>query len=318
MRVSRTMLASLNDTAQHLARASSSEDLAEKTPKRYKKYVAGLVAAAAVAVALFSAPLPPPPIPPRPRLSYAANPTVAHSFYGLAWWLPCCSTYRTEGLTVQAPTLAPAKKRRWRRTRSSNAVEGLRHSAALFKKARGRKVSAPVHAQPFMDGLQALMPTFAAFGSAIDAAATKDVQGNVVKLERNGARVIPLHAAIRDEILLNNATHPDSTAQALVWVKRILHFMSHFFDTLERRPDLELNGCLTKAYEAHLGPYHNIVFRQLAVVLMQVIPDRASMLEVFGVATFDELQPHLKAWTKEINPLIAKIDAFYVANKLAP
>ena len=104
------------------------------------------------------------------------------------------------------------------------------------------------------------------------------------KLRRNGAPAVPLHTLIRDEVARHNATHPDSTAQAFVWLKRILNFMSHFFDTLDRHPDLELNGCLTRAYEAHLGPYHNVVFRQLAVVLMQVIPDRAasSLIKVWS------------------------------------
>ena len=51
---------------------------------------------------------------------------------------------------------------------------------------------------------------------------------------------------------------------------------------------------------------------------MQVIPDRAAMLELFGVSTFAELRPHLAAWTHETYPLIAKIDAFYVANRLQP
>ena len=328
--MSRTMLSSVNDAAQSVARASSSDHLADVgraaekklDPKRYKKYaphVACAVAAAAVAVALFSSPpLPPPPPPPRPRLPYASDPTRPHSFYGLAWWLPCCATYRTEGLTARPAAAPPAKKKRWRRTRTSPAIEGLRNSATYLRKARGRKAACPVHAQPFMDGIQALMPTFGAFGSAIHAAAAKDVEGNVKKLRRNGAPLVPLHTLIRDEVARHNATHPDSTAQAFVWLKRILNFMSHFFDTLDRHPDLELNGCLTRAYEAHLGPYHNVVFRQLAVVLMQVIPDRAAMLELFGVSTFAELRPHLAAWTHETYPLIAKIDAFYVSNRLQP
>ena len=42
------------------------------------------------------------------------------------------------------------------------------------------------------------------------------------------------------------------------------------------------------------------------------------MLELFGVSTFAELRPHLAAWTHETYPLIAKIDAFYVSNRLQP
>ena len=46
--------------------------------------------------------------------------------------------------------------------------------------------------------------------------------------------------------------------------------------------------------------------------------DEPMLLELFGVATFAELRPHLAAWTHETYPLIAKIDAFYVSNRLQP
>ena len=91
MRMSRTMLSSVNDAAQTVARASSSDHLAdvgraaEKTlsPKRYKKYappVACAVAAAAVAVALFSSRAPLAAAAAAATAPYASDPTRPHSF----------------------------------------------------------------------------------------------------------------------------------------------------------------------------------------------------------------------------------------------
>ena len=38
------------------------------------------------------------------------RPDAAARFYGLAWWLPCCATYRTEGLTARPAAALPVKK----------------------------------------------------------------------------------------------------------------------------------------------------------------------------------------------------------------
>ena len=57
--------------------------------------------------------------------------------------------------------------------------------------------------------------------------------------------------------------------------------------------------------------------RQVAIVLMQIIPDRAAMLACFGVQDFDvQLKPLLQKWEDTALLVIAKIDAFYVANNL--
>ena len=143
------------------------------------------------------------------------------------------------------------------------------------------------------------------------------VLGNVEKLRKNGCPGTPIHKGVLLDIDNHNVNHPDSTTQAFVWLKRILRFTAGFFHNLCTRPDLELNACLVKAYEIYLGPHHNVVMRQVAIVLMQIIPDRAAMLACFGVQDFDvQLKPLLQKWEDTALLVIAKIDAFYVANNL--
>ena len=238
-------------------------------------------------------------------------------FFAQSWWLPGAAVVDR---APRAPKkkIAP-KRRRWGRApraADSRAVSALKASETLLRKARGRTAKWPVHALPFMDAVRALMPAFEVFGSSIHAAATKDVLGNVEKLRRNGAPATPIHKAILDDIATKNSGHPDSTTQAFVWLKRILRFTAAFFDNLVQRRDLELNDCLVKAYEVHLGPHHNAIMRQIAIVLMQIIPDRRSMMQCFELDDFDLLAPHLTRWNDAALPLVAKIDQFYTANGL--
>ena len=55
---------------------------------------------------------------------------------------------------------------------------------------------------------------------------------------------------------------------------------------------------------------------QLAVILMQVIPDRNAMLGLFEVSHFSEVAPHTRAWNAAALPLVQRIDAFLVAQGL--
>ncbi|KAH8075251.1 glycolipid transfer protein [Aureococcus anophagefferens] len=236
-------------------------------------------------------------------------------FFAQSWWLP--------GAAVVMPTPQRRRRRRPRRSAASGGAaaprtpsRSPRSSRTLLRKARGRGAKMPVHGAQFMDAIAALMPAFQVFGSAIHAAAARDVLGNVEKLRANGAPGIPVHRGVLDDVARRNEGHPDSTTQAFVWLKRILRFTAAFFDNLVKRPDLELNACLVKAYEVHLGPHHNVIMRQIAVVLMQIIPDRASMLACFDVDDMAALEPVLNRWIDGALPLIAKIDQFYEMNGL--
>ena len=157
--MSRTMLSSVNDAGANgrtrliigppaERRARGGEDAIPEALQKYAPPVACAVAAAAVAVALFSSPpLPPPPPPPRPRLPYASDPTRPHSLWSrlVAAVLRDLPHRGPDGAARRGP---PRQKKRWRRTRASPAIEGLRNSATYLRKARGRKAARPVHAQP--------------------------------------------------------------------------------------------------------------------------------------------------------------------------
>lgn len=187
------------------------------------------------------------------------------------------------------------------------AVHGLELSASLFRKAHKRRLRSP----EFLQAIDELMPSFEALGTAIHAAAVKDVLGNTRKLRRHGAPRVPVQTLARRDFENCDEDGPDSAAQALLWLARILKFTSAFFQNLVDR-DSSLTSCLLDAYDHHLGPHHNLVMRQLASVLIHIIPDRESMVSCFDLAKFDDLKPYLKRWIAAANPVIDKLFAFYV------
>ena len=140
--------------------------------------------------------------------------------------------------------------------------------------------------------------------------------GNVEKLRRNGAPATPIHKAILDDIATKNSGHPDSTTQAFVWLKRILRFTAAFFDNLVQRRDLELNDCLVKAYEVHLGPHHNQIFRYMAASVLAIVPPVAEFAEALGHRSLTQLRPDMRRWVDAAKPPLRDLDAYFRSVRL--
>mmetsp|Transcript_19249 Transcript_19249/g.60546 ORF Transcript_19249/g.60546 Transcript_19249/m.60546 type:complete len:336 (-) Transcript_19249:490-1497(-) len=191
-------------------------------------------------------------------------------------------------------------------SQTRRAASALEESAQRFRRALRRK---PVRTDDFLAGVDNMMPAFAALGSAIHAAAQKDVIGNTHKLRRNGAPAVVLVALLERDYESGNQFHPDSSVQATTWLVRILEFAVSFFERLLENRRAPLSTCLANAYERTLGAHHNVVMRSVAIALMQIIPDRESMVSCFRLASFDDLAPVLKKWNAAARPVINRLKA---------
>ena len=57
----------------------------------------------------------------------------------------------------------------------------------------------------------------------------------------------------------------------------------------------------------------------MARIMLNIIPDRAAFVKLYGFETMDDLAPHLAAWIKASQPTRAGIDAFFAKHPhLAP
>ena len=202
---------------------------------------------------------------------------------------------------------------------ASAAVSALELSAKKLHKAGGRRLTLGTYSE----GVELLMPAFTAYGRIFDSAARKDVLGNVAKLRRRSRELgkkdcfdMVLAEAARDPA---KVTAPDSAARALFWVNRILHQIALSFENLLDERRWSFTKCATDAYTRTCAPYNLPAHRTMARIMLNIIPDRAAFVKLYGFETMDDLAPHLAAWIKASQPTRAGIDAFFAKHPhLAP
>lgn len=201
-----------------------------------------------------------------------------------------------------------------KRKRSRKAVLALQDSSTRLKKALKIRPSGnpalALRTDEFLAAVDAVMPAFEALGAALHAAAIKDVLGNANKLRRNGAPKRSLRDLVVADYEALNHAHPDSSAQATLWLARILDFISDFFKQLSERQTDTLSECLARSYESTVGLHHNLLMRSVAFALMQIIPDRSAMVDCFELDSFDALRPFLLQWAAAADPVVRKLKRF--------
>jgi len=202
---------------------------------------------------------------------------------------------------------------------ASAAVHALDASAKKLAKAGGKRINLAT----YTEGVELLMPAFTAYGRIFDNAARKDVLGNVEKLrkrsraldKKEGCAMVLAEAAADPAAV----SAPDSAARALFWVNRIMHQIAASFQNLVDHRDRSFTRCATDAYTATCAPYNLPAHRTMARIMLNIIPDRAAFVKLYGFETMDDLAPHLAAWIKASQPTRAGIDAFFAKHPhLAP
>ena len=98
-----------------------------------------------------------------------------------------------------------------------------------------------------------------------------------------------------------------------------MHQIAASFQNLIDHRDRSFTRCATDAYTATCAPYNLPAHRTMARIMLNIIPDRAAFVKLYGFETMDDLAPHLAAWIKASQPTRAGIDAFFAKHPhLAP
>ena len=214
-------------------------------------------------------------------------------------------------------------------------------SSSRWRRGRGASAGA-VLPGPFLAAIDEFMPVYEALGPVIKAAAVKDLAGNAVKLRRNGAdraggaggagaAPASLQAMIAADLAVQNHTHPDSSAMALLWLKRILEFTVTVFEEIaavrevpapgragdaRRQYSRELSDCVNAGYWRHLAPHHNQIFRHLASLVLAVVPPLAEFVGNLGHSTLASLRPELRRWCTAARVPLQGLDQFLRKERL--
>ena len=84
---------------------------------------------------------------------------------------------------------------------------------------------------------------------------------------------------------------PDSAARALFWINKIVSQIAMSFEFLLDRPNASLTRCATDAYVKTCGPYNKMIHRNIAKVMLKIIPDRESFVQCTAPVTWPSSRP---------------------------
>jgi len=151
----------------------------------------------------------------------------------------------------------------------------------------------------------------------------RDVEGNIAKLNRQYAKDPTKYNYIHDMIMEEKENGETFATEALLWLKRGLHFIYLFLKSLV--DDFENNvknesllpNC-HNAYENSLKPHHNFALRSLYKILSQASPKRSVLLQTMSSSETndDEFMKHLKVFEEGLRVNLQSIFDLYVSNDL--
>ncbi|EDO41182.1 predicted protein [Nematostella vectensis] len=162
---------------------------------------------------------------------------------------------------------------------------------SFFARAKHQFLPVPenrrIETAPFLDACGEVVPFFDLLGSTAFAPVKMDINGNITKLrkiyETDPARFKTLQDVVEKEIENKTTKAKNSGTDALLWLRRALHFIIAFLKEV-LVGNSELAPCATKAYEKTLKKYHGFLVRGVFSLAMKAVPYRKDFMKALGGA----------------------------------
>ncbi|XP_050310190.1 glycolipid transfer protein [Anthonomus grandis grandis] len=139
----------------------------------------------------------------------------------------------------------------------------------------------------FLEASEGLVTIIDKFGKVF-APVVNDMNGNITKLRTKYNEDIEQHEDLEDMILKDKVEGDLVSADALLWLRRALHFMAIFFqfviiDAQSQVLSQDLTPFVKKAYASTLERHHGWLGTQLFNVLSRFAPTRKSLTFTLGL-----------------------------------
>ncbi|KAG5881396.1 hypothetical protein JTB14_012012 [Gonioctena quinquepunctata] len=129
---------------------------------------------------------------------------------------------------------------------------------------------------------------------------------------------------LEDMILREQAEAENTVTDALIWLRRALHFLSTFYqaiidDTQCQRCSNDLSPFLKKAYSETLEPFHGWLGSQLFNVLTRFAPHRKHLILNFALDKPNrdqEVINDMRSYTNKMTACVRRLTEFYIAYNL--
>ncbi|XP_018564403.1 pleckstrin homology domain-containing family A member 8 [Anoplophora glabripennis] len=143
-------------------------------------------------------------------------------------------------------------------------------------------VDGKIKTKEFLDAASGAVTLVDRFGKVFSPV-TYDMNGNIRKLSQKYEEDTENNEYLEDMILKEQQGGQGLATDALMWLRRALHFLSSFFqrivdDTNSERCSPDLTGFLKTAYSETLEEYHGWLGTQLFNVLSRFTPNRRHLI----------------------------------------
>ncbi|XP_013389651.1 pleckstrin homology domain-containing family A member 8 isoform X2 [Lingula anatina] len=178
---------------------------------------------------------------------------------------------------------------------------------------------------PFLQACKQVVSIFDKLNSAAFSPVKMDLNGNIRKISLQydlNPSAKTLQELVLKEKNAGETQLPDSVTQALLWMKRSVHFIQEFIYRLSTGSSelSDVSEAATKAYELSLKPYHGWVVRGMfSVGLSAVGSDGSTLAKAFAESEVDfenpkfinQLKKDLRETSQDLKYMITEVDRFY-------
>ncbi|XP_013381773.1 pleckstrin homology domain-containing family A member 8 [Lingula anatina] len=181
--------------------------------------------------------------------------------------------------------------------------------------------------QTFLQSCKAVVSIFDKLSSTAFAPVKMDISGNIRKINEkyktNPSAFSTLQAIVLYEKSVGQSQLSNSATQALLWLKRALHFIKEFLGELVSG-EQDLTKAATKAYERSLKPYHGWVVRGVFSLAAKAAPYREEFLKHLAASRMDQENPDFETLiiqdmdecSSALEVLISILSDFYISEDL--
>ncbi|XP_066151889.1 glycolipid transfer protein isoform X1 [Euwallacea fornicatus] len=151
-----------------------------------------------------------------------------------------------------------------------------------------------------------------------------DINGNIKKLWKKHDKDNQLYQNLEDMILSEQVEDKTYATNALLWLRRALHFLSIFFqciimDSECGRMSQDLTPFFKKAYSETLEPHHGWLGTQLFNVMSRFAPSRGHLFYTLALDSHDkedQVLQDMRQYHQRLSACVIRLSEFYAEHQL--
>ncbi|CAF1461763.1 unnamed protein product [Rotaria magnacalcarata] len=184
-----------------------------------------------------------------------------------------------------------------------------------------------IHSELFLSTCEQYINLIEKFNSKTFIPLRADANGNINKLKRKISndpnKFQTLYSIVNDEIIAKTTKEKNSATDALLWLKRSIHFLGCFLHEYGQ-DNQTVEDAMNKAYGQTLKRFHGWITRGVFSIALRSVPYKEEFLVSLAVNSNDarevlfeqQIMNEMLEHSLNMNSVVNKITEFYIEHEL--